>query len=520
MIVTRSTLIEYLSASTRRRPDHVAVEDLPGGALTYAALDALSGRVRDYLHREGVRRGDRVGVYARKSIDAYAAMLGIMKVGAAYVPVDYSAPAWRSAFILADCSVRAVVLERDLETAWSAESEKLGAIPPCLVLDSVGGGVGLGRALDAAGPSPSCATEPIGVDELAYILYTSGSTGKPKGVMLTHRNAAAYVDWCSDVFSPDDDDRFSSHAPFHFDLSILDLYVPLKHAATVVLIDAERGKEPVGLAALIAERRLTIWYSTPTILTLLAQYGRMERHDYSALRFVLFAGEVFPVKHLRDVTRRLPHPVYYNLYGPTETNVCTYHRIPAQIEDDRVTPYPIGKVCEQLRSRVVDHAGSVVALGEEGELVIHGENVMQGYWNLPDRTAAAFFVDAAEDRWYRTGDIVVEDADGVFTFVGRRDRMVKRRGYRIELGEVEAGLYRHPAVREAAVVAVADGDGAPRIRAFLALGDGIKGSVLEMKRFSAEALPSYMVPDAFIFVDALPKTSTDKVDYQRLAAEG
>lgn len=511
-----TTLVDYLAASARARPDHVAVEDVPEGALTYAALDALSDRVRDHLYHAGVRPGDRIGVYARKSIDAYAAMLGAMKAGAAYVPVDATAPAWRGAYILADCGVRAIVLEQALVEGWRAESAQFGESPALIVLDDTGGGAGLARALDARGAVPSAPPSQPAADDLAYILYTSGSTGKPKGVMLSHRAAVAFVEWCSTAFAPSEDDRFSSHAPFHFDLSILDLYVPLKHGATVVLIDADRGKEPIGLAQLIAERRLTVWYSTPTILSVLGEFGRMERHDYAALRHVLFAGEVFPVKHLRAVKERLPHPVFHNLYGPTETNVCTYHRIPDQVEGDRTTPYPIGRVCEHLRARVVDLDGHDVAHGAEGELVIHGDNVMQGYWNLPDRTAQAFVVDATGDRWYRTGDIVTEDADGVFTYVGRRDRMMKRRGYRIELGEVEAGLYRHPAVREAAVVAVTGADGGARLRAFIAMGDGHAGSVLEMKRFSAEVLPAYMIPDQFTFVDALPKTSTDKVDYQRL----
>ncbi len=343
VIHTRPSLIDYLTASARRRPSHVAVEDLSGGALSYADLDALSDRVRDYLHAVGVRAGDRVGVYCRKSIDAYAAMLGTMKLSAAYVPVDSSAPAWRSAYILADCGVRAVVMDSELLNAWRTETERLGSVPALLLIESDGGGGGIRRALDAAGDVPTVPTVAAEPDALAYILYTSGSTGKPKGVMLSHRNATSYVDWCSTVLSPTEHDRFSSHAPFHFDLSILDLYVPLKHGATVVLIDADRGKEPVGLAQAIAERRLTVWYSTPTILTLLAQLGRMERNDYSALRLVLFAGEVFPVKHLREVMKRLPHSTYYNLYGPTETNVCTYHRIPDEIDETRTMPFPIGR---------------------------------------------------------------------------------------------------------------------------------------------------------------------------------
>jgi len=496
----------------------VAVEDLPDGALTYRALDQLSDRVRDRLRAMGVRRGDRVGVYAAKSIDSYAAILGAMKCGAAYVPVDSQAPAWRAAYILHDCAVSALVIEGALVAPWSEEAAKLGPLPATIELATVGGGAGLAAALDRldkGAPAPSLrGAEPAG-DDLAYILYTSGSTGRPKGVMLTHRNALSFVDWCAATFLPDETDRFSSHAPFHFDLSIFDLYVPLHAAATVMLIGGDQGKEPQGLAALIAERRLTMWYSTPTILSLLAQYGKMERHDYSSLRAVFFAGEVFPVKHLRAVMERLPGIPFYNLYGPTETNVCTWHPIPAVVPADRTEPYPIGKVCSHFEARVVDEGGADVPRGEEGELVMHGAGTMAGYWNLPERTADAFFIDDAGKRWYRTGDIVVEDGDGVFTYVGRRDRMVKRRGYRIELGEIESALYRHPNIREAAVISRHD-EGGVRIIAFACLDDGHPASVVEMKRFCAGVLPPYMIPDLFSFRDALPKTSTDKTDYQQL----
>ena len=193
--------------------------------------------------------------------------------------------------------------------------------------------------------------------DLAYILYTSGSTGKPKGVMLSHENGVSYVDWCTEVFEPDANDRFSSHAPFHFDLSILDIHVPLKHGATLVLIGEDIGKDPERLAALIAEQRISIWYSAPSILGLLAQFGKLDRHDYSALRLVLFAGEVFAVKHLRALTVQLPKPRYFNLYGPTETNVCTYYEVMLPVPEDRVVPYPIGKTCSHLRCKVVDTDG-------------------------------------------------------------------------------------------------------------------------------------------------------------------
>ena len=514
-----ATLHGLLRDAARRRPGHVAVESVPDGAITYGELDALSDRVRDHLRALGTGPGDRVGIYLPKSIDAVAAIFGVLKAGAAYVPVDPHAPAWRAAFVLHDCGVRAVFVEATLEREWRCETRKLGGPDPAaIVIEGASTGEALRRALERAGDAAGSASDDALADAeaVAYVLYTSGSTGKPKGVVHSHRNAIAFIRWCLEVFSPGAGDRFSSHAPFHFDLSILDLYVPVACAATVVLIGTEQGKEPVGLGALIGERRISVWYSTPSVLTLLARYGRLEQRDLSALKLVLFAGEVFPVKHLRALLRLLPGRRCFNLYGPTETNVCTFYEIPDSVPAERATPYPIGRVCSNYRARVVDAAGCAVAAGEEGELVIAGTGVMLGYFNRPELTAGAFLESSDGLRWYRTGDLVTEGVDGVFTFVGRSDRMVKRRGHRVELGDVEAGLYRHPDVREAAVIAVPDADGGVRLRAFLSVQEGQPRSVIAMKRFCAESLPSAHIPDIFTFCDTLPRTSTDKIDYQRL----
>jgi amino acid adenylation domain-containing protein len=518
-------LHDYVRRAAARTPDAVAVVEPGVGALTWAALDRLSDRVRDRLRALGVRQGDRVGLQLHKSIDTVASIYGVLKAGAAYVPVDPEAPAARSAFIFANCAVRAVVTERALGAALARELEAQGHAPAALLLDGTGGGAPLAAALDALdaadaeSPAPAEPDARPALDDLAYILYTSGSTGKPKGVMLSHRAATSYVDWCTDVFAPTADDRFSSHAPFHFDLSILDLYASAANGARVVLIGEELGKEPLRLAQVIADERITVWYSTPSILALLAQFGKLERHDHSALRLVLFAGEVFPVPRLRDVVSRWPHPRYFNLYGPTETNVCTYYEVVPPVPDDRVDPYPIGRVCENLRGMVVDLDGTPLPDGVEGELVITGPNVMTGYWGLPERNAAAFLVDADAVRWYHTGDLVVREPDGNHIFHGRRDRMVKRRGYRIELGEIEAGLATHAGVREVAVVAEHPPGGDVRIVAVLRARDGAQPlSIIPLKQFCAEKLPRYMIPDEFRFVDALPRTSTDKIDYQTILA--
>jgi amino acid adenylation domain-containing protein len=507
-------LQHYLTASARRTPQRTAVVDPGVGEASYAELDALSDALRDRLAALGVRAGDRVGLCMRKSIDAVATVYGALKAGAAYVPVDVGAPAARSAYILHNCQVRVVVADAAAAPTLLAELAQLGAPPAVIVVDRAAGG--LGTALKALGAAPPATTAAAAPDDLAYILYTSGSTGRPKGVMLSQDNATSFVDWCSETFEPNADDRFSSHAPFHFDLSILDLHVCIKEGATLVLVGEDIGKDAPRLAQLIAEQQISIWYSAPSILALLAQFGHLDRHPVPALRQVLFAGEVFAVKHLRSLCEQWPAPRYFNLYGPTETNVCTYHEIVPPVPRERSTPYPIGRVCSHLQARVFDADGANVAPGGEGELCIAGRGVMQGYWALPEMTAGAFHVGADGARWYRTGDVVVEDHSGCYTYRGRRDRMVKRRGFRIELGEIEAGLYGHPAIKEAAVIAVPDEEAGVQIVAFLAWHGDKRPSLIEIKRFCAQNLPLSMLPDRFSWHESLPKTSTDKIDYQRL----
>src|SRR4051812_1533598 len=180
-------------------------------------------------------------------------------------------------------------------------------------------GHGRRRPLAAA---PACCG-----DDLAYVLYTSGSTGKPKGVMLSHANAFTFIDWCDETLGPRSDDRFSSHAPFHFDLSVFDLFVACRHAATLVLIGESLGKDPARLGAFLAERRISFWYSAPSILALMTQYGGLDRDGAVAPRVVLFAGEVFPIAPLRHLRALWPSSEFWNLYGPTETNVCTAYRV-------------------------------------------------------------------------------------------------------------------------------------------------------------------------------------------------
>ncbi len=511
-------LEDFLVQGTRDHPDRVAVTDPARGVVSYSRLQALSQSLAVHLHRAGVARNDRVGICLPKSIASVAAIFATLSSRACYVPVDAGGPIARSAFIFADCTVKVLLVHAPLEAALTqalaAENAYVVSRTALAPEDCAG------TALVLLAFSPATAQGAAIEEDLAYILYTSGSTGKPKGVMHSHATALSFINWCSTEFKPTADDVFSSHAPFHFDLSILDLYVPLKHGASVVLIGEAEGKQPLLLAQLIDQHRISIWYSTPSILRLLMEFGSIGEHDFSPLRLVLYAGEVFPLKYLRNLVELLPRPRYYNLYGPTETNVCTYRRIPSPLPADDTLPQQIGSVCSGDSARVVDEAGSDVAAGEEGELWIAGGSVHLGYWNLPERNALAFAVDDAGHRWYRTGDLVIDRGEGDLLFIGRRDRMVKRRGFRVELGEIESVLYTHPNITEAAVVARPDAENGVQLLAFIQWQGEGRPSLLQLKRFSAEHLLSYMAPDRFITLEQLPKTSTDKIDYQRLKEMG
>lgn len=500
----------FLAASAARRPHAVAALQPDGLSISYAELEAYASAIAHRLAGIGVAAGDRVGLCIPKTIAALASVFGVLKTGAAYVPVDVSAPAARNSYIFHDCDVAAIIVDATVadaltaafdDSVWTrAEFPWPEGFPANLTILARAGGTQRRFAPQL---------------DLAYILYTSGSTGLPKGVMHSHETALAFIDWCTSEFVPLASDRFSSHAPFHFDLSILDIYVPLKHGASVVLIGSEAGKQPGVLADLIAGQQITIWYSTPSILRMLLDYGKLETRDCSALRIINFAGEVFPLKHLRRLQSVWPHAVYYNLYGPTETNVCTYHKLPTVLPTEADYSLPIGRKCSDDELRVVDPQGLDVQPGDEGELVVAGGSVMLGYWNLPERDAETFLSQAGR-RWYRTGDTVRETTGGELLFVGRRDRMVKRRGFRVELGEIESVLHRHPFIDEAAVVALPREEGELEVLAFYTWNDEEAPSLLKLKQFCAKHLPLYMTPDRFVVTRELPKTSTDKINYQRL----
>ena len=491
-----------------------------GQSLSYAELARRAGSLARLLLEHGVQRGDRVGIYLPKSLESHVAVYGIMLAGAAYVPLDPLAPVARTSYVIGDCGIH-----------WLATSEEKRANLPaileaqpelaCLL------GVEPGDDLAApaipwdqvwAGPAE---LPDLGLTEmdLAYILYTSGSTGDPKGIMHTHRSGLAFAQWAATTYGLRADDRLSNHAPLHFDLSTLDLFAGALAGATTVIIPEAITKFPASVAKLMVDERISVWYSVPFALIQLLQRGNLAARDLSALRWVLFAGEVFPTKHLRSLMAALPGPRYSNLYGPTETNVCTYFHVDALPEDTDET-IPIGVVCENAQGLVVDADGQPLPAGQVGELVIRGPIVMRGYWGRPDMSERGFLRHAVfphyRDIFYRTGDLVQQRPDGNLIYLGRKDRQIKTRGYRVELDEVEVALLAHGQVEEAAVFPVPDGDGSNLIVAAVIAKAGCQLSSDLLVGHLSSRLPWYAVPATIDLTDDFPRTSTGKIDRRAL----
>jgi amino acid adenylation domain-containing protein len=534
-------LHHLLAGSAARAPGRPAVA-VGERSLSYAELDRLSNQVARALLAQGVAPGDRVGIFAPKSAAAVVALFGVLKAGACYVPLDPKSPAGRLTAIMTDCGIAVVLAER----ATAAQAAALaGSVPGLRAVIEAGphwgreapaettSATGLpATSLPATVPWEAVLAEPAGAlgadltidTDLAYILYTSGSTGTPKGVMISHRASLTFVEWATACVGLNERDRVCSPAPLHFDLSVFDVFAACGAGACLVVVPENTSIFPARLSQWLERERITVWYSVPSVLTMLATYGNLRGHDLTGLRAVIFAGEVFPAKHLSLLMAELPGARYLNWYGPTETNVCTWYEVPPG-SGGRTAPVPIGKACANMDAFAVTSGGDRVAKpGEEGELYVRGSGLMRGYWGDQEKTSRALVPNPCQPAYdepaYRTGDLVTLDDEGNFVFLGRRDGMVKTRGYRVELGEVEAALYAHPAVREAVVLPVPDELLGSRLRAVIC-AEGPDGlSREEVLDHCRRRLPGYMVPDIVEFLGSLPRTSNGKVDRARLAGHG
>lgn len=518
-------LQHLLMKSAKQCPDKIAVV-YNNEKITYKDLDEVTNILAATLLENGMQRGDRVGVYINKSIPSIISIIGILKAGGVYIPLDANAPFTRLAYIIENAGMKCLLTstkkgdnvnqmfpeENPLDVVILTDGlKRLKTDLPVKVI--------LWEEISKRGEASLPENLSIETD-LAYILYTSGSTGVPKGVMISHRTSLTFINWSCDEFHIQSKDRVSSHAPLHFDLSIFDIFTSLKAGATIFLVPEEFSIFPKSLIRFIQDNKITVWYSVPSILMHMMVHGNMKNHSFPDLRLLLFAGEVFPVRYLRELMGIVPRAELYNLYGPTETNVCTFFKVD-QLEPDRMKPVPIGKACSNIDVFALDNnKNRLTEVGKEGELYVRGSCVAQGYWRDTEKTDACFiksFLNPEfDEKIYRTGDIVALDESGNYNLIGRKDHLIKSRGYRIELGEIEAALYSHQDVKEVAAIAVPDELITNRIKIFIVPKNPDSLTKIEIKKHLSERVPIYMMPESIEFLEFLPRTSTGKTDREVL----
>jgi amino acid adenylation domain-containing protein/non-ribosomal peptide synthase protein (TIGR01720 family) len=493
-------LHELVEAQADRTPGAVAVA-FEGARLTYRELDERANRIANRLVHLGVGPDSLVGVCLDRCLDLPAALLGVLKAGGAYLPIDPSYPKDRVALMLEDAAAPVVLTVASIAPSLPATSAVV---------------VELDTDAKLAAETTARPASPARPEHLAYVIYTSGSTGKPKGAMIPHRAIVNHMRWMHARWPLGEGDALLQKTPISFDASVWEIWAPLMGGARLVMARPGGHREPAYLADTVIEHGITDLQLVPSMLELMVQEPALDRCE--SLRRVFAGGEALG-RSLVDRLRARRDVEVVNLYGPTE---CTVQTVVWPAGAPRGAMEPIGRPIDNVRLYVLDAAMQPVPARVAGELWIGGVAVGRGYVGRPDLTAERFVPDPfsadPEARLYKTGDLVRYAADGVVEFLGRADDQVKLRGFRIELGEIDAALRLHPALREAVVVVREDG-GPRRLVAYVVLADpGRPPTVADLRAFAAERLPEYMVPAAFVVLDALPLLPNGKIDRRALPA--
>jgi amino acid adenylation domain-containing protein/natural product biosynthesis luciferase-like monooxygenase protein len=491
-----NTLIDYLAAQVTKTPDATAVR-AEGEAWSYRALWERAGAVAARLQESGAGPGSRVGVMVERSFDLIAGLVGVLRAGAAYVPLDPEDPPDRLSFIAEDARVAALLTHRTYAPVTNA---------PVIRLETIGK------------DSPTWTPPQVVEGDLAYVIYTSGSTGRPKGAMNTHRAIVNRLVWMQQAYELTADDRVLQKTPTSFDVSVWELFWPLMVGSQLVFARPGGHRDSAYLVDIIARERITTLHFVPSMMVPFLDEPDLQR--CASLRHVVCSGEALSAELRNRAHARLPAQLH-NLYGPTEAAVdVTAWTCPRGGDPDEIVP--IGMPIENVHIHLFDADLSLVPDGEIGELFIGGVAVGEGYLHRPALTAERFLPDpyarTPGARMYRTGDLGRRRPDGSIEFLGRIDHQVKIRGVRIELSEIESHLLRHPGVREAVVAAHTGPDGQKKLCAYVVASEGQSLSIRPLRRHLEASLPVSVIPSAFVPMPALPLLSSGKVDRKRLPA--
>ena len=488
-----------IEAQAARTPDAIALE-FEGEELTYGQLNARANQLARMLRRKGVGPDVLVGVFAERSFEMVISLLAVLKAGGAYVPLDPSYPSERLGHMLEDARAPIVLCQPHLAEQLPEVAGDVHLLDPSW------------KAYEQEADED---LEDIGSPtDLAYAIFTSGSTGRPKGAMNEHRGICNRLQWMQEQYRLTPEDRVLQKTPFSFDVSVWEFFWPLLAGARMVIARPEGHRDSAYLVDVIHRSQVTTAHFVPSMLRVFLEDDRLE--SCSSLRRVLCSGEALPYELQQRFFARLRDTELHNLYGPTEAAVdVTYW---ACKRDDERTKVPIGRPVANTQIHILDTRMEPVPIGVAGEIYIGGVQVGRGYVGRDDLTAERFVPDPYSDRpgarLYKTGDLGRYLPDGAIEYLGRTDFQVKIRGQRIELGEIEATLDTHPQVGQSVVVAREDAAGA-RLVAYV-VADGDKPDTAQLREHLGQLLPAYMVPSAFVLLDALPLTSSGKVDRRAL----
>ncbi len=422
---------------------------------------------------------DRVVIAIDRGIDATLAIIATLQAGACYIPLDLKNPSSRLNFIINDADAHCIIGKGQCPD-WLESSDLWLDIEQC---------------------PTTTPHSPIQLDEesIAAILYTSGSTGTPKGVALSHRAMQNFSAWATETFNMTDKDHIASLAPFHFDLSVFDLFSSLSQGATIHFVPAKLAMSPSRLTSWLSHHKINIWYTVPSLLSFIALKGSLNSTPLPYLKTILFAGEVFPTPQLINLCHLLPHVRLFNLYGPTETNVCCYWPVNKdELKIDQAIPIGI-PACDS----------TLLIASETDELWVKSANNLSGYWQQGRLISAL-----SEDGFYPTGDKISLNNQGEYCYHGRLDRMLKCSGYRIEPAEIEQAILQCPEVEHCAVVGIKDSTSGQRPAAAVVLKANC--TLADIVKPIRQTLPTYMQPYKYIAMDALPYLANGKTDYQQL----
>ncbi|MEP7123627.1 MAG: non-ribosomal peptide synthase/polyketide synthase, partial [Byssovorax sp.] len=507
-----STIHERFEAQVERTPDALAVT-FEGQSLTYREVDERSSRLAHHLRKLGVGREVLTGICVQRSLSMVIAVLGVLKAGGAYLPLDPEYPKDRLAFMIEDAQIPVLVTEAEHAAALPEHSARV------VRLDADADEIALepsSRLAGAASPA-----------DLAYVIYTSGSTGKPKGAMVTHANVVRLFDATDAWYHFDGSDVWTLFHSYAFDFSVWEIWGALLYGGRLVVVPYWVSRAPEAFYKLLGEEGVTVLNQTPSAFRQLAAADEVATPEARAalcLRYVIFGGEALDLADLRGFWDRHgdQRPQLVNMYGITETTVHVTYRPVSRADLERPSSSVIGCPIPDLEVYIVDKRGGLVPIGVPGEMLVGGAGVSRGYLRRPELSAARFFPDTLGSRpggrLYKTGDLARYQANGDIDYLGRIDHQVKIRGFRIELGEIEAALDAHPEVREAVVLAREDTPGDRRLVAYLVVRGEKAPPASALRAFLELQLPAYMVPAAFVTLPEFPLSATGKLDRGALPA--